>query len=408
MACYAYDGMNIGYGGGQNCPINPTFVFSKRKRKLLLSQIEDTNHQTSGIKINWGQLRQKKPLLIAGPCSAESREQVLQSAQLLRATQRVDILRAGIWKPRTRPGNFEGMGEAALPWMQEAQALTGLPFSVEVASARQVELALKYDCSVLWIGARSTANPFSVQEIADALKGVVVPVLIKNPVSPDIELWVGALERVEKAGIKDIGLIHRGFSFYGRSEYRNVPTWKLALEMKRRYPESPFLVDPSHICGKRHLLKEVVQSAIDLDYDGIMIESHPHPDEALSDAAQQITPADLVILLNDIIWRKETDSSEEIQQKLARYRRIIDHVDDDILNLLSRRMQIAEEIGLFKKKYNLTILQTARWNETLDRLIAMTEKLNLSPGFIKQYYDAIHMESIAHQDKVMNEQLKKS
>ncbi|HET8572802.1 MAG TPA: bifunctional 3-deoxy-7-phosphoheptulonate synthase/chorismate mutase type II [Edaphocola sp.] len=374
----------------------------------MLRQIEDTNHQTAEAKIGWTQLRHKKPLLIAGPCSAESREQVLQSAQLLQATQKVDIMRAGIWKPRTRPGNFEGMGEAALPWMQEALALTGLPFATEVASARQVELALKYDCSVLWIGARSTANPFSVQEIADALKGVTVPVLIKNPVSPDIDLWVGALERVEKSGIKDIGLIHRGFSFYGRSEYRNAPTWKLALEMKRRYPEWPFMVDPSHICGKRHLLKEVVQSAIDLDYDGIMIESHPHPDEALSDAAQQITPADLVALLNEIVWRKETDSSEEIQQKLARYRRIIDHVDDDILNLLSRRMQIAAEIGMFKKKHNLTILQTARWNETLDRLIAMTEKLNLSPEFIKQYYDAIHMESIAHQDKIMNEQPKKN
>lgn len=374
----------------------------------MLHQIEDTNHQVAGAKISWAKLIHKKPLLIAGPCSAESREQVLLSAQLLRDTQKVDIMRAGIWKPRTRPGNFEGMGEAALPWLQEAKAHTGLPFAIEVASTKQVELALKYDCSVLWIGARSTANPFSVQEIADALKGVDVPVLIKNPVSPDIELWVGALERVEKAGIKDLGLVHRGFSFYGRSEYRNVPTWKLALEMKRRYPQLPFLVDPSHICGKRHLLKEVVQSAIDLDYDGIMIESHPNPDEALSDAAQQITPTALVTLLNDIIWRKETDSSDEIQEKLARYRRIIDHVDDDILNLLSRRMQIASEIGLFKKEHNLTILQTARWNETLDRLTAMTEKLNLSPEFIKQYYDAIHMESIAQQDKVMNEPPKKS
>jgi len=380
----------------------------KKKRKFLLHQIDNTNQPAADKAVPLRQLLHKKPLLIAGPCSAESREQVLLAAQLLRDTHKVDILRAGIWKPRTRPGNFEGMGEAALPWIQEAQALTGLPVAIEVASAKQVELALKYDCSVLWIGARSTANPFSVQEIADALKGVDVPVFIKNPVSPDIDLWVGALERVEKAGVKNIGLIHRGFSFYGRSEYRNAPTWKLALEMKRRYPQLAFLVDPSHICGKRELLKEVMQSAIDLDYDGIMIESHPHPDEALSDAAQQVTPARLVALLDDIIWRKETDSSEEIQEKLARYRRIIDHVDDDILNLLSRRMQIAAEIGLFKKKHNLTILQTARWNETLDRLTALTEKLNLSPEFIKQYYDAIHMESIAHQDKVMNETPKKS
>lgn len=352
----------------------------------------------SSAKELWG----KRPFIIAGPCSAESREQVLATARRLQQVKEVDMLRAGIWKPRTRPGNFEGMGEPALPWIQEASIETGLPFCVEVATAAQVETALKYGCSVLWVGARSTANPFSVQEIADALKGVDIPVFIKNPTNPDIELWVGALERIEKAGISHAGLIHRGFSSYGKSEFRNAPTWQLALEMKRRYPQLPFLVDPSHICGNRHLLENVIQNAVDLGYDGIMIECHSDPDNAWSDPAQQITPEKLQSLLSEIIWRKEQYTSEEIEEELERYRRVIDHVDDEILRLLSRRMEIADEIGSFKKKNKLTILQTARWNKTLERLQAMTDQLKLSPEFIHQYYEAIHMESIQHQDKVMN------
>lgn len=364
--------------------------------------LQNTNLNVEGSSMAIKKLWQKKPLIVAGPCSAETRTQLLETARLLKDTGKVDLLRAGIWKPRTRPGNFEGVGEDALPWMREASAETGLPFCIEIASAAQVEKALKHACPVLWIGARSTANPFSVQEIADALKGVDVPVFIKNPTNPDIELWVGALERIEKAGIEEVGLIHRGFSYYGKSDYRNAPTWQLALEMKRRYPKLPFLVDPSHICGNRHLLKNVVQNAIDLDYDGIMIECHSQPDDAWSDAAQQITPEALSLLLNQIVWRKEQYTSEEIQEELEHFRRVIDHVDDEILRLLSRRMEIAEDIGIFKKKHNLTILQTARWNKTLERLTALTNKLNLSPEFIRQYYDAIHFESIQHQDAVMN------
>src|SRR5690554_2415573 len=245
-------------------------------------------------------LWKKKPLIIAGPCSAETEEQVLQTAQQLKELNKVDILRAGIWKPRTRPGNFEGVGEVGLPWLQKARELTGLPFAVEVAAANQVEAALKYETDFLWIGARSTANPFSVHEIAQALKGVDIPVFIKNPINPDLELWIGAVERIEKAGIKQMGLIHRGFSVFGKSEFRNVPTWQIAIEMKRRFDELPFLIDPSHICGNRSLIKSVLQNAIDLDYDGAIIEVHVDPDHAWSDANQQINPQTLKDLLNQI------------------------------------------------------------------------------------------------------------
>lgn len=344
----------------------------------------------------------KRPLIISGPCSAETKQQVLETAQQLKATGKVDILRAGIWKPRTRPGNFEGIGEAALPWLQEARSETGLPFAVEVASAKQVEEALKHQADILWVGARTTANPFSVQEVADALRGVSIPVFIKNPVNPDLELWVGALERMNKAGIDKTGLIHRGFSSYGKSEFRNIPTWQLAIEMKRRYNELPFIVDPSHICGNRYLLKSVIQNAIDLDYDGIMIETHIDPDHAWSDAFQQITPETLAQMLGEIIWRKVSYTSEELYDSLERLRRVIDHLDDEILQLLSRRMQIAEEIGAFKKEHQLTILQTSRWNKTLERLSKYAETMGLSPEFIRHYFDAIHMESIKHQDEIMN------
>jgi chorismate mutase len=348
------------------------------------------------------QIWAKRPLIISGPCSAETAEQVLTTAEHLKATGKVDILRAGIWKPRTRPGNFEGMGEPALPWLQEARRRTGLPFAVEVASARQVEDALRHQVDILWVGARTTANPFSVQEVADALKGISIPVFIKNPVNPDLELWVGALERIDKAGINKIGLIHRGFSSYGKSEFRNVPTWQLAIEMKRRYNTLPFIVDPSHICGNRHLLKSVIQNAIDLDYDGIMIESHFDPDHAWSDAFQQITPEALAKMLEEIIWRKVNYTSEELHDNLERLRRVIDHLDDEVLRLISHRMQIAEEIGTFKKAHQLTILQTSRWNKTLERLSEHAEKLGLSGEFIQHYFDAIHMESIKHQDEIMN------
>lgn len=349
------------------------------------------------------ELLNKRPLIISGPCSAETEEQVIQTALRLKQTGKVDVLRAGIWKPRTRPGNFEGVGSMGLPWLQKAKQLTGLPFAVEVATAKQLEDALKHNTDIVWIGARTTANPFSVQEIADALKGVDIPVLIKNPVNPDMELWTGALERVIKAGIENIALIHRGFSAYGDSEFRNAPMWQLAIEMKRRFPELPFIIDPSHICGNRHMLQEITQNAIDLDYDGVIIESHIDPDQAWSDANQQITPERLKELLEDIVWRKEKITSEELHTQLEKLRRQIDRLDDEILQLLHHRMKISEQIGLYKKDHNITILQTERWNQILERVYKNGEKAGLSKEFITQYFDAIHMESIKHQDAIMNE-----
>jgi len=347
-------------------------------------------------------LLQRRPLVIAGPCSAETEEQVMETALRLKATGKVHALRAGIWKPRTRPGNFEGVGVQGLPWLQKAAAATGLPFGVEVATARQLEDALRHEADFVWIGARTTANPFSVQEVADALKGLVLPVLIKNPVNPDMELWTGALERVMKAGITQVALIHRGFSAYGQTDFRNAPMWQLAIEMKRRFPALPFLIDPSHICGNRHLLQEVTQNAIDLHYDGLIIESHRDPDQAWSDASQQITPERLTQMLDDIIWRKEVVLSEEQHLHLQKLRSQIDRLDDELLRLLHDRMKISEQIGEYKKEHNITILQTERWNQILERVCRNGERAGLSKEFITQYYDAIHMESIKHQDAIMN------
>jgi chorismate mutase len=279
----------------------------------------------------------KRPLIISGPCSAETEEQVLETAQRLAKTGKVDMLRAGIWKPRTRPGSFEGIGTKGLPWMQQAKKLTGLPITVEVATAKQVEDALHFDVDVLWIGARTTVNPFSVQEVADALKGVKVPVLIKNPINPDLELWTGAVERVAKAGIDQIGLIHRGFSAYGNSEYRNAPMWHLAIEMKRRNPELPFINDPSHICGRRDILLDVMQKAVNLDYDGFIIESHIDPDKAWSDAKQQVTPERLSEMLDEIVWRKEETNSQEFHAALEKLRQQINHLDDENRSACTRR-----------------------------------------------------------------------
>lgn len=347
-------------------------------------------------------LLQKRPLIIAGPCSAETEEQVFATAQALKDTSKVDVLRAGIWKPRTRPGHFEGVGEVGLKWMQRVKKELGLPVAIEVANAKQVEAALMHDIDIVWIGARSSANPISVQEIADALKGVSIPVFIKNPVNPDLQLWIGAVERIEKAGIENIGLIHRGFSSYENMEFRNKPTWQLAIDMKSRFLNYPFLVDPSHICGKRELLKGVTQNAIDLDYDGVMIESHIHPDEAWSDAQQQITPHDFQELLTSIIWRKSEQETGKVEEDLLRFRRMIDQLDKETLQFLGQRMEIANAIGKLKKEKQLTILQTNRWQEVLENLIVIGEGLGLSKAFIQQYFNAIHMESIRHQDKIMN------
>jgi len=344
----------------------------------------------------------KRPLIISGPCSAETEEQVIATATRLANTGKIDMLRAGIWKPRTKPGLFEGIGAKGLPWLQQAKKLTGLPTTVEVATGKQVEDALTFDVDVLWIGARTTVNPFSVQEVSDALRGVDIPVLIKNPINPDLELWTGAVERVARAGVKQIGLIHRGFSSYGNTEYRNAPMWHLAIEMKRRNPEMMIINDPSHICGRRDILLDVAQKAIDLDFDGLMIESHIDPDNAWSDAKQQVTPERLAEMLDAIVWRKEDVNSEEFHAALEKLRQQINHLDDELMQILGQRMKIAEKIGLYKKENNITILQTNRWNEILERAFGRGDKMGLSKEFVTRYFDAVHMESINHQNKIMN------
>jgi chorismate mutase len=345
----------------------------------------------------------KRPLIISGPCSAETETQVIETAQRLAATGKVDVLRAGIWKPRTRPGSFEGIGTKGLPWLQQAKKETGLPITVEVATAKQVEDALHFGVDILWIGARTTVNPFSVQEVADALRGVEVPVLIKNPINADLELWIGAVERIEKTGIKQTGLIHRGFSSYGNTEYRNAPMWHLAIEMKRRNPNMLLINDPSHISGRRDILGDVSQKAIDLGFDGLMIETHIDPDNAWSDAKQQITPEQLATLLDGIKWRSEDIPSESFHIALDKFREQINQVDDELLLLLGQRMKIAAQIGSYKKNNNVTILQTNRWNEILERAFVKGEKLSLSREFISKYLDAVHMESINLQNKIMND-----
>lgn len=344
----------------------------------------------------------KRPIIISGPCSAETESQVLETATRLANTGKVDMLRAGIWKPRTRPGSFEGIGTKGLPWLQQAKKATGLPVTVEVATGKQVEDALTFEVDVLWIGARTTVNPFSVQEVADALRGADVPVLIKNPINPDLELWTGAVERVAKAGIKQIGLIHRGFSSYGNTEYRNAPMWHLAIEMKRRNPELIMINDPSHICGRRDILMDVAQRAINLDFDGLMIESHIDPDKAWSDAKQQVTPERLGEMMNELVWRKEDINSEEFHAALEKLRQQINHLDDELMQILGQRMKVAEKIGEYKKNNDITILQTNRWNEILERAYQKGEKLGLSKEFITKYFDAVHMESINHQNRIMN------
>ncbi|MBN8838186.1 MAG: bifunctional 3-deoxy-7-phosphoheptulonate synthase/chorismate mutase type II [Sphingobacteriia bacterium] len=358
--------------------------------------------QTETLSKSISEVWNKRPLIISGPCSAETEEQVVATATRLAATGKVDVLRAGIWKPRTRPGTFEGVGTKGLPWLQKAKALSGLPVAIEVATGKQVEDALHFDVDILWIGARTTVNPFSVQEVADALKGVDVPVLIKNPINPDLELWLGAVERVAKAGINKIGLIHRGFSSYGNTEYRNAPMWHLAIEMKRRNPELMMINDPSHICGRRDILQDVAQKAIDLHYDGLIIESHIDPDNAWSDAKQQITPERLGEMISNIHWRKEDVANEEYHAALEKLRQQINHLDDELMQILGQRMKVAEKIGQYKKDNNITILQTNRWNSILERAFAKGEKLGLSKEFITKYFDAVHMESISHQNRIMN------
>ena len=344
----------------------------------------------------------KRPLIISGPCSAETEEQMIETATKLAATGKVDVLRAGIWKPRTKPGLFEGIGTKGLPWLVAAKKITGLPITVEVATAKHVEDALQFDVDMLWIGARTTVNPFSVQEVADALRGVDIPVLIKNPINPDLELWTGGIERLQKVGVKQVGMIHRGFSSYGNTEYRNAPMWHLPIEMKRRFVGIPLICDPSHICGNRHMLQTVAQKSIDLDFDGVMIESHIDPDNAWSDAKQQITPERLSELLDALIWRSETTTEQEFITALTTLREQINQLDDELLTILGQRMKISDKIGAYKKNNNITILQTNRWNDILEKAFTKGDTLGLSKEFIVKYFDAIHLESINHQNKVMN------
>src|SRR3984893_3978657 len=382
--------------------LSSLMVWAQRSNKLIIQRNKMQAIESKNMKEVTQAAWNKRPLIISGPCSAETESQVLETAQRLAATGKIDMLRAGIWKPRTRPGSFEGIGVKGLPWFLQAKKLTGLPVTVEVATGKQVDDALSFEVDVLWIGARTTVNPFSVQEVADALRGVEVPVLIKNPINPDIDLWIGAVERVAKAGIKQIGLIHRGFSSYGNTEYRNAPMWHLAIEMKRRNPEMLFINDPSHICGRRDILQDVAQKAIDLDFDGLMIESHIDPDKAWSDAKQQITPSRLGEMLSAIRWRREDVASEEYHAALEKLRQQINQLDDELMQIISERMKVSEKIGQYKKDNNITILQTNRWNAILERAFKKGDKLGLSQEFITKYFDAVHMESINHQNKVMN------
>ena len=344
----------------------------------------------------------KRPMVIAGPCSAETEEQVMSTATQL-AAKGVKIFRAGIWKPRTKPGGFEGIGVEGLAWLKEVKKETGMYVSTEVATAKHVYECLKAGIDVLWVGARTTANPFAVQEIADALKGVDIPVLVKNPVNPDLELWIGALERLNMAGLKKIGVIHRGFSAYVKSKYRNVPQWQLPIEIKRRFPDMLMICDPSHISGKREYIQEVSQQAMDLGFDGLIIESHICPEIALSDAAQQVTPTSLREILGKLIIRDIDSENIEYKENIDELRAQIDDIDNDILELLTRRMKVSDEIGKYKKQNNITILQPGRWDKILEKVFVKGAEMGLDNEFLEKVFKAIHQASIDRQTKVMNE-----
>ena len=341
------------------------------------------------------------PLVIAGPCSAETEDQVLKIAHDLKDTD-VSVYRAGIWKPRTRPGMFEGVGAIGLKWLEKVKKETGLLTATEVANASHVKLALEYDIDILWIGARSTVSPFIVQEIADALNGTEKIVLVKNPVNPDLSLWLGGMERLYTANIKKLGAIHRGFSTYEKSKYRNNPEWQLPIELQNRFPDLPLICDPSHIAGRRDILQDISQTALDLNFDGLMIETHIDPDNAWSDAAQQITPKTLIQLMDDLKIRKVTNEEADYKNKLNTLRTQIDVIDHGLLDNLGKRMKVAIEIGGLKKLKNVAVLQTKRWNEILGKMILEGEQKGLSEEFVLRMFKAIHQESINHQEKVIN------
>ena len=332
---------------------------------------------------------QERPIIIAGPCSAESREQVLSTAQEL-AKNGVKIFRAGIWKPRTKPGGFEGVGTVGLPWLKEVKQKTGMLVSTEVATAAHVFEAIKAGIDILWIGARTAANPFAMQELADSLKGTDIPVLVKNPVNPDLELWIGALERLVNAGVKNVGVILRGFSTYDQKMYRNLPLWHIPIELRRRYPNITMFCDPSHIGGKRELIAPISQQAMDLKFDGLMVESHCNPDEALSDAKQQITPQVLDFTLKMLVLRENVQTTENISV----LRKQIDEIDEQLLTILAKRNRISMEIGTYKKENNMPVLQTGRYNEILEKRAHMGEAMNLDKEFVFAIMKAIHEESV--------------
>jgi 3-deoxy-7-phosphoheptulonate synthase len=349
-----------------------------------------------------------RPFLIAGPCSAETEEQVMETATQLASLNKVSVFRAGIWKPRTRPNSFEGVGIEGLKWLRRVKQETGMLVGTEVANEKHVYEALKYGIDMLWIGARTSVNPFTVQEISDALNGVDVMVLVKNPINPDIELWMGAIERIARAGITRIGAIHRGFSSYEKTLYRNQPNWQLPIELRRRIPDLPIICDPSHIAGARQFLHEISQKAMDLNFDGLMIESHIDPAKALSDAAQQLTPNDLKELLSRLILRNASTDDPKLLDVLGELRQQIDVYDDHLLDLMEKRMKVAETIGRYKKENNITILQSSRWDEIIKKVIAKGQAKGLSAEIIDTIFKAIHQESINHQMKVMNDGVKDS
>ncbi|MBW4711077.1 bifunctional 3-deoxy-7-phosphoheptulonate synthase/chorismate mutase type II [Prevotella histicola] len=340
----------------------------------------------------------ERPWVIAGPCSAETEEQVMATARNL-AAKGCHMFRAGVWKPRTKPGGFEGNGEKALPWMKRVKEETGMLISTEVATPEHVELAMKYDMDILWVGARTSANPFAMQALADAMRGLKIPVLVKNPVNPDIELWLGALERINQAGIKQLGVIHRGFSSYDKKIYRNLPMWQIPIELHRRVPELPIICDPSHIGGRRDLIAPLCQQAMDLGFDGLIVESHCNPDEAWSDAKQQVTPDILDYILSLLIVRSESSTTEGIRMLRAQ----IDEIDNTLMDLLAKRFRVCREIGTFKKEHNMTVLQTGRYNEILEKRGAQASLCGMDAEFAAQVFELIHEESVRQQLAIVNQ-----
>ena len=336
--------------------------------------------------------------VIAGPCSAESKEQMILTANKL-SSMGIKIFRAGIWKPRTKPGGFEGAGEQGLRWLKSVKETTGMQTATEVANALHVEKALKYGVDILWIGARTTTNPFAVQEIADALKGSNVPIMVKNPVNPDLELWIGAIERFQNAGLDSVSAIHRGFSSYGKKVFRNPPMWHIPFELRRRMPNLPIICDPSHIGGRRDLIAPLCQQAMDLGFDGLIVESHCSPDDAWSDAKQQVTPEILDYILSLLVVRDEHYSTEGLHQLRGQ----IDELDNQLMDLLAKRMRVCREIGTYKKEHNMTIVQTNRYNEILDKRGAQASLCGMSPEFAAQIFEHIHEESVRQQLEILNQ-----